>query len=542
MSARRVGGAVAAFALVLTGFTGLACRRSPANTPAASKPSLPPLSETAVNRFEVPVRESLRELQRAAEESLRAPVDRTAAADKLAALGAACVAFELYDHAEAALNLAESLAPADPRFPYYVGHLQERSGHREASVAAFRRALDRQGDFLPARIWLARALIDDGRAAEAEALLRPALDRWKNAPALHFELGRAAAAQGKDTLAREQLETVKRLAPAADEVNYSLGLVYRRLGMAERARELLEHRGKTKVPLDDPFAAELDRHVQGSRLHIRKGNESFARGDYPAAVDHFQAAVAAAPDDIDALRNLTAALFSAGKLDAALTRAREMSERYPEAPESWFQVATVLARLGRDAESIDPYRRCLALDASRDDARFNLANALRRLRRPAEAEIEYQKFAQHSPGSVAARLGLVVAKADQNRWLEARSTLEEAVRSQPNAVLQENLARLLAACPDASARDGRRALQIAEALMAKEKSVSHLETLAMALAENDQFPHAAAYQRMAIAASRAAHRQDLVAQLQPNLVLYERNLPCRTPFSVSSGVRRGTGQ
>jgi hypothetical protein len=93
------------------------------------------------------------------------------------------------------------------------------------------------------------------------------------------------------------------------------------------------------------------------------------------------------------------------------------------------------------------------------------------------------------------------------------------------------LARLLAASPDERARDGSRALQIAQQMFdAGEKSTSLGETIAMALAEQGNFAQAIGIQRDIIAAAQRAGLTATVQRMTANLALYERRQPCRTPW------------
>ena len=69
------------------------------------------------------------------------------------------------------------------------------------------------------------------------------------------------------------------------------------------------------------------------------------------------------------------------------------------------------------------------------------------------------------------------------------------------------LARLLAAAPDAAARDGARALALATEAVAGDASLTAAETLAMALAEQGRTGEAVAWQRAAVAAIQRSGRE-----------------------------------
>jgi hypothetical protein len=65
---------------------------------------------------------------------------------------------------------------------------------------------------------------------------------------------------------------------------------------------------------------------------------------------------------------------------------------------------------------------------------------------------------------------------------------------------------------------------------AGEKSTSLGETIAMALAEQGDFPKAIGIQRDVIAAAQNAGLAPTVQRMTTNLKLYEHGQPCRTPW------------
>jgi tetratricopeptide (TPR) repeat protein len=90
-------------------------------------------------------------------------------------------------------------------------------------------------------------------------------------------------------------------------------------------------------------------------------------------------------------------------------------------------------------------------------------------------------------------------REDYHRALTA---YEEAVRDEPeNATPLNNLAWLLSTCPDATLRDGRRAVELATRVckLAERENSSFLDTLAAAFAETGDFKAAVETQREAMA-------------------------------------------
>ena len=114
------------------------------------------------------------------------------------------------------------------------------------------------------------------------------------------------------------------------------------------------------------------------------------------------------------------------------------------------------------------------------------------------------------------------------RYAEARRKLEEALRQIPaSGVLSHALARLLAACPDRSVRDGTRALELALAVWHARPAAAHAETVALALAELDRCSEAAEWQRNTIEVARRQGLEARIPDLTRALAAYEKSSPCR---------------
>jgi cytochrome c-type biogenesis protein CcmH/NrfG len=118
------------------------------------------------------------------------------------------------------------------------------------------------------------------------------------------------------------------------------------------------------------------------------------------------------------------------------------------------------------------------------------------------------------------------------RYREARDWFDEASRLHPDRPdFPFALARLLAAAPDDSVRDGQRAQAIVEHLSRTSKTIDLGETMAMALAERGQFADAIAVQRQVMEASKRSGLDAVTRRMAANLLRYERRQPCRIPWA-----------
>lgn len=125
---------------------------------------------------------------------------------------------------------------------------------------------------------------------------------------------------------------------------------------------------------------------------------------------------------------------------------------------------------------------------------------------------------------------MTLSKARRDR--EAKTVLTEAVTADSgDVVFTHALARLLATSPDASVRDGQRAMTLVQQLLQQGRTLELGETYAMTLAELGQFREAQSLQRDLIAASTRAGLTAMTTRLNARLKLYDRADPCRTPWT-----------
>src|SRR6185295_8039932 len=143
----------------------------------------------------------------------------------------------------------------------------------------------------------------------------------------------------------------------------------------------------------------------------------------------------------------------------------------------------------------------------------SLADALRRNARERDALPHYAEVLARSPGVSQAAFGYVMALVRLGRYREARDRLDAAMKTyadQPG--FAHALARLLAAAPDDSVRDGTRAMTLMQALLQNQRTLELMQTMAMTLAELGRFDEAVRWQKDAIAAAAQSGRTDLTAR------------------------------
>ncbi len=92
------------------------------------------------------------------------------------------------------------------------------------------------------------------------------------------------------------------------------------------------------------------------------GNRAFEDGDYGRAESDYQAALAAAPEHLFALRGLAQSLHQQGRYDEALAVYDEAIARAPEFGATYANRGILLDTMGRHEAALADYTRALELD------------------------------------------------------------------------------------------------------------------------------------------------------------------------------------
>jgi tetratricopeptide (TPR) repeat protein len=512
--------------VLVVAVTTAGCRSGPPGpAPTSTLPALPDLSTMAA-----PVQRQIRAQRETVDRLAGTTAAPPALAREYGVLGQLLMAAEAGPAAEPYFTRAAQLDPADPRWPYYLGHLARSRGDAVAAAAHFARVLALNPRDVAALVWRGRVVLDQGRADEAATLFSRALELRPDLVAAHEGLGRAALTRGRFADAARQLEAALQRDPAASAVRYPLALAYRGLGRTAEAESQLRLRGDVRPGVPDPRMAEVAGLLESAVVFEGHGDRALARGDAAAAVTAFRRASELAPDRAAITQKLATALAITGDLRAALDLYQKLLDANPDFAEAHYSLGVIHLGSGQLAQAVARFAAAVQADPGYLQARLQLAHALRRMGNADAALVEYQGALGVDPRAADARLGYAVALADRARWGAARAWLQEGRRTHPaRPEFTELLVRVLAASPDASVRDGAQAVTLGRTLVEHARSWRTLEALAMALAESGLFDDAVARQAEAIDAHRRStgrSNADMAAALQR----FQRREPCRVPW------------
>lgn len=441
-------------------------------------------------------------------------------------LGQVYHVYDLAAPAEDCYRNAEKLLPGDFRWPHLLAALLQKEGRLDEAAAAWDRALEMEPGDVPALIHRGEILILQGKPEEAVPFLKKALERDPKSTAAKAQLGQAALARRDFPEAVKHLEAALAENPEANRLHHPLAMAYRGLDDRAKAEEHLAKAGAVGVRPADPLVDGLQERRTGERVHLIRGRVAYRAGRPAEALAEFRKAVEARPESVEGRINLGSALVLTGDKDGAIAQYREALRLDAENATAHFNLALLLADRGELQEATSHMAAVVARRPEDAEARVTLARFLRDGGRAEEALAEYAKAVELAPGDETARLGQAETLVRLGKYKEARQSLEESLALLPaSGRLSHGLARLLAACPDPSVRDGARALDLAKTVWSALPASGHAETVALALAELGRCEEAAEWQREAIAAARKEGVDP--GRLAQALVGYEKGAPCR---------------
>jgi tetratricopeptide (TPR) repeat protein len=492
--------------------------------------SVPPLPDLAA--MATPVQQQIRaQYERLSSAQLTAASDQ-ARATELGRMGVLLMAAESVPAAEPFLAQAMTLAPDEPRWPYYMAHLSRMKGDPASAASYFERVLALRPEDVPALVWRGHLALDQGQTDAAARSYARALELQPGLFAATFGLGRASLVAGRYADAVKQLEAALAAEPRATAVNYPLALAYRHVGRAADAQVRMRARGDAQPPLPDPLMGELAEILESPVVYEARGDRALARGQLAPAVEAFRRGLALAPDRPALKQKLATALALQGDVPTAVAMYQELLARDPDFAEAHYSLGALLLGSGQLAPAIDQFAAAVRADPGYLQARLQLGHTLRRARAFDRALAAYQGALGVDPRLAEARLGYAVTLADAGRYGTARAWLAEGRKAHPERLeFVELLVRVLAAAPDANVRDGRLAADLAAPLVQQARTWRTLEAQAMALAETGQWTEAVARQRDAIDAFQRSGRPAGPA-LDDGLRRYEHHQPSRVPWSA----------
>jgi tetratricopeptide (TPR) repeat protein len=420
--------------------------------------------------------------------------------------------------AGAITQFQEALAinPADADAHYNLGNALVKYGKPEEAIPQYRKALEIKPDYVKARCNLGNALELKGDVDEAIAQYQDVLQLNPANEDAHYNLGVALFAKGDLDGAIAQYGKALEIKPDHEATHNNLGDALLKHGELDQAAA--------------QYRKALEIKPDYAQPHFNLGVVLLKKGEMEQAIAEYKKALETKPEYMEAHFDLGTALALKGHLDEAVAQYRKVLEIRPDYAEADYNLGKVLLRKG----DLDGAMACLdkTTAASPDSpARwYNLGNEF--LQEPdwACAIVCYRQALKINPRLADAYANLGVALSQKGETKEAMDSWQEALKINPDQVyVQNNLAWLLATTPDASLRDGAKAVALATRAnqLSGGGDPMMLHTLAAAYAEEGSYGLAAVTARRGLALAAGQKNDALAATLQMEIKLYEAGAPAR---------------
>jgi len=418
--------------------------------------------------------------------------------------------------AEAHFRQALALQPKAADVSSNLGGALLAQGRFAEAIPPLQQAIKLQPDSAQAHNNLGSALIRQGRMDEALAHFRRAVELRPGLASARGNLGGALLQAGQADAAIAELQRALELEPDLADAQVSLGNAWLAKGRGADAIACLEK------------AVRLQPRLAAGHYHL--ANALLQQGRVDEAIARFQQALSLQPGFAPAHNGLASALLQKGRADEALAHLRAALQIEPRLAEAHLNLANLLLQRKQADEAITHFRAALEIQPGLPAAHNNLASALLARGRVDEAILHCRRALELAPGLAEAHNNLANALLQKGRCGEAAAHYQAAVAARPDhPYLLNNLAWVLATCPEAAARNGARAVELAEQARrrAGDADPMLLGTLAAAYAEAGRFADAVATAQRALEQASAQANPESVAALRAQLERYRSGLPFR---------------
>jgi len=171
----------------------------------------------------------------------------------------------------------------------------------------------------------------------------------------------------------------------------------------------------------------LEDRVEHVRRLKNRGTALRRQGDLIGAAQRFEWALALNPECTTCLKDWAEVLFTSDNLVGAETKIRQALDLLDKDSDAWFTLGVILSKQEKDAESIEAYKRSIALNTEDAELCYNLAVKLgERGDRSSECDM-YSKAVATDPDMGGAWLNWGTTLAEQSLLDDAESKFLRAL-------------------------------------------------------------------------------------------------------------------
>ncbi|QDT54377.1 bacteriophage N4 receptor, outer membrane subunit [Caulifigura coniformis] len=265
-------------------------------------------------------------------------------------------------------------------------------------------------------------------------------------------------------------------------------------------------------------------------VHEKRNHFEQARADYQEA--HRLLGDANHPQREEILSGLIRCSIALGDASGGLTVADEFLRDFPEGPAGYSIRGQARVGLCLFEDAIADFSEAMQRGLRSSYLLRYRAHAYERIGNVSCAIADLKEAALLEPGDFELQAYLGFSLTQGGQWTEARSHFERLLAEHPDdPLIMNNLAWMLATCPDAAFRDGPLAVRLAtKACELSQGTVAHyVGTLGAAFAEVGEFDRAVECSMRALSKFEGTERQEC----QRILEHYQSRKPYRDVLSKS---------
>jgi tetratricopeptide (TPR) repeat protein len=392
------------------------------------------------------------------------------------------------------------------------GGIYQLMGKREEAALDFARAIQLDPDHMSAYYNRGRLFEEMGNWDRALADYARAIELSPDSPDVYNDRGHTHMKMGKSELALADFTRTIERDPGHAMAYNNRGGIYQLMGKS------------TEAAADYTLAVKLKPDYVNA--YYNRARLFTDLGDWDGAIKNFAKAMELKPDFPQAYHDRGHMYLKMRKRELALADFTRAIEINPSSAMPYNNRGGVYQLLGKNAEAAADYAMAIKIKPDYMSAYYNRARlftgtgnwnaAIEDYARAIELEPNYAK-AYNGRGNIHVKLRhYELGLTDFTRAIDLRRNDAEAY---------QNLARLLAACPDPKYRDAQKAMSNGRRAceLSNWKDAGALDALAAACAEAGQFDEAVTWQRKAIDVAPEQVKSSLRARLE----LYEHGKPYR---------------
>lgn len=411
------------------------------------------------------------------------------------------------DVAAVALDNAVTVLPDEGRWIYLQGVLANARKQPAAARDYFDRAFLVDKVYLPIRIALITALVDQGNLDRARQVADDGLKDFSNAAKLQAMRAEIALKQKRYADALSAANEALKLDADATSLYTIQADAYQGLGNATAAQAARAKAGSTPPLMGDPLAqgflggGERANAVDDSNPLVRASRHIAVR-QYDAARKELDAALKQAPTDVGLLGLYARTEALAGNRSAATSRAAEALRVAPNDAQALLTRGIVNETAGDEEAARRDYESAIRADPNAAEARLLLGNTLMRKAQYGQAVEQYRQILVIDPKRYEIYGHIVGAQFANGRCAESLKELNDAMRgNQRQGFLAQVFVRTASTCPAANETERTLAQEIGMKIYAQRPMPQVTEALALANAAAGKFDDAVQLQGAAIFAA-----------------------------------------